>query len=80
MSRSTYRPSGYGAPRIVFPLRGPHVSPQIGLNGRWDPRCWDCSQAEIETGATPLTGVAEAETGDVPCFGLYDPCEKGISY
>jgi len=26
---------------------------------------------------TPLTGVAEAKTGDVPCFGLYDPCGGG---
>jgi len=26
---------------------------------------------------TPLTGVVGAETGDFPCFGLYDAYEGG---
>jgi len=38
------------------------------------------SQAEIVRGVTPLTGVVEAETGDVPCFFVYGLSERGISY
>ena len=57
MLRSTYRPSGYGAPRVVFSLRGPHVSPQIGSNGRWDRRCWDCSYVVARWVTTPPPGL-----------------------
>jgi len=55
-------------------------SPPAGHPGSSGTPLTDPYQAEIETGVTPLTGGVEAETGDVPCFGLYDPCERGISY
>ena len=38
------------------------------------------SQAKIGRGVTPLTGVVEAETGDVPCFFVYGLSERGVSY
>jgi len=55
-------------------------SPPTGHPGSSGTPLTEPSQAESETGVTPLTGVVEAETGDVPCFGLYDPCERGNSY
>ena len=38
------------------------------------------SHAETGRGVTPLTGVVEAEAGDVPCFFVYGLSERGISY